>query len=80
MRKGSYPRAMARESEKGGKEVRDEAEALAREMARDVIELTRVSWRLMGQVGRMALRTAEEVASEAERGLERERERRARSK
>lgn len=63
----------AREGDRKGEEVRDEAQALAREMAHDMIEFTRVSWKLAGHVGRMALRAAEEVADEAEKTWERER-------
>lgn len=71
---------MPRESERDGKEVRDEAEALARDMAHDMIEFTRVAWKLAGHVGKFALRAAEEVADEAEKSWERQRQTRGKGK
>ena len=75
------PRPMTPPS--GSKEkddVRAEAQALARDMARDMLEFTRVAWKLTSQVGKMALRAAEDLADEAEKGWERQRAGRSREK
>ncbi|MDE1820597.1 MAG: hypothetical protein KGJ23_09445 [Euryarchaeota archaeon] len=65
---------------KGREEVRDEAQALAREMAHDILEFTRVGWKLAGQVGRLALHAAEDMANEAEKTWERRKPSRGRGK
>lgn len=69
-----------RESAKVEREVSEDAKDLAKEMARDMIELTRASWRIAGHFGKLALRTGEELAREAERAVERQEKARSREK
>lgn len=67
-------------SQRGKDEVSDAARALARDMARDMLEFTRVAWKLTGQVSKIALRAAEDMAGQAEAAWERQRPGRSRGK
>jgi hypothetical protein len=54
-------------------DLRKEAQALAEEMARDMLMFSRAAWRMAADVGKLGLRAAEDIAGEAEKTWEKQR-------